>query len=66
MKINGDPAGIEELKKIGQVRKDYLKYLLTEVQTNTDLSTTFKSADGATKYKITLDKRTQELTVTKL
>ena len=50
MKFNGDPAGIEELKKIGQERKDYLKYLLTEVQTNTDLSTTFKASDGATKY----------------
>jgi hypothetical protein len=66
VKINGDPAGIEELKKMGTERKDYLKYIITEAKTNTDLSTTFKGSDGTTKYKLSWDRMTGELTVTKI
>jgi hypothetical protein len=66
VKLSGDPEGVEELKKINQERKDYLKYLITEAKTNTDLSTTFKSLDGTRKYKITYDRMNQELTVAKI
>ena len=65
MPINGDPDGIEELKKMQQERKDYLKYIITEAKTNTDLSTTFKGSDGETKYKVTYDRQTGDLTVNK-
>lgn len=66
MKLNGDPEGIEELKKMQQERKDYLKYLITEAKTNTDLSTTFKSADGTANYKLSYDRKSGELTVSKI
>ncbi len=66
MKINGDPVGIEELKKMKLERKDYLKYIITEARTNSDLSTTFKGSDGSSKFKITYDRMTGDLTVNKL
>ena len=66
MKIVGDPDGMEELKKMQVERKDYLKYIITEAKTNTDLSTTFKGSDGQTKYKITYNRMAQELKVEKI
>lgn len=66
MKLSGDPEGIEELKRMQQERKDYLKYLITEAKTNTDFSTTFKSADGTKKYKLSYDRKSGELTVSRV
>ena len=66
MKLVGDRDGIEELKKMQQERKDYLKYIITEAKTNTDLSTTFRSADQERKYKLTYNRLSQELTVEKI
>lgn len=66
MKLAGDPDGIAELKKMQQERKDFLKYIITEAKTNTDLSSTFKSSDGSVKYKITLDRMTKEFVVSKM
>jgi uncharacterized protein (DUF736 family) len=65
MKLVGDPDGLEELKKMQTERKDYLKYIITEAKTNTDLSTTFRSSDGQTKYKIIYNRAAQELSVEK-
>jgi hypothetical protein len=64
MKFTGDEDGIKELKEMKETRMDYLKYILTEVRTNTDNSTTFKSHD--VKYKIELDVSTKELKVSKV
>jgi len=66
MKLVGDPDGIEELKKMQQERKDYLKYIITEAKTNTDLSTTFQSADRRNKYKLTYNRMSQELSIEKI
>lgn len=66
MKLVGDASGLEELKKMQAERKDYLKYIITEAKTNADFSTTFKSTDGATKYKLTFDRLAQELKVEKI
>lgn len=46
MKIDGDPKGIEELKKLKDKNIQYLKLLLHEARTNTDLKTTFKGSEG--------------------
>jgi len=66
MKLMGDPDGIEELKKMQQERKDYLKYIITEAKTNTDMSTTFTGSDGQTKFKLIYERLAQELRVEKL
>ena len=66
MKLVGDPDGLAELKRMQTERKDYLKYIITEAKTNTDSSTTFKSGDGAVKYKLTYDRLAQELRVDKV
>jgi len=65
MKLTGDPDGLAELKKMQAERKDYLKYIITEAKTNTDLSTTFRGSDGTTKFKITFNRMAQELNVEK-
>ncbi len=66
MKLVGDQEGIEELKRMQEERKEYLKYIITEAKTNTDLSTTFTSSDQGTKYKLTYNRLSQELTVEKV
>lgn len=66
MKLSGDEEGIAELKKMQQERKDYLKYLITEAKTNTDLSTTFKNSEGTKKFRLSYDRKSGELTVKKI
>ncbi len=63
MKFTGDPDGIEALKRMREERKDYLKYLVTEVRTNFDHTTSFKDKDVS--YKIVMDPQTGTLDVQK-
>ncbi len=46
MKLTGDQQGIEELKKLREKDIEYLKFLLQEAKTNTDLRTSFRGTDG--------------------
>ena len=46
MKLEGDPEAIEALKALKEERPDFLKFLLSEVRTNTTRSASFKTADG--------------------
>ena len=46
MKLVGDEAGIAVLKAMHAKDKGYLKFVVGEARTNTDLKTTFKSEDG--------------------
>lgn len=48
MKLEGDPEGIAALKALREKDKNYLKFLVGEARTNTDLRTTFKTEDGRT------------------
>ena len=66
MKLTGDIEGIAELKKIGQERKEYLKYLITEAKTNTDFTALFTGSDASLRYKLTYVPQTGELLVEKL
>ncbi len=62
MNLVGDPAGLEELKKIKEERKEFLKFLLAEVKTSLNCTATFKGTDGR-QWKLTFDGRRDELKV---
>ena len=46
VKLEGDEEGIEVLKAMHAKDKDYLKMLVAEARTNTDLKATFRSDEG--------------------
>jgi hypothetical protein len=46
MELTGDPAGLEELKKIREDRKDFLKFLITEAKTSLRRYAIFNGSDG--------------------
>jgi hypothetical protein len=48
VKLEGDEEGIAVLKAMHAKDKTYLKFLVGEAKTNTDLKTTFKAEDGRT------------------
>ena len=62
MELIGNEAGIAALKAIKEKNRDYLKFLLGEIRSNTDLKTVFKADDGI-RYCVTLDAKAQTLTV---
>ena len=41
-----DSEGLEELKKLKNDRKDFLRFLITEAKTRFSQSSTFKGSDG--------------------
>jgi hypothetical protein len=47
MRLIGDPSGVAALKALGDERRDYLKFLIGEAQSNTDHRTAFKAGDGS-------------------
>jgi hypothetical protein len=65
VQITGDDAGIAALKAIKEKNRDYLKFLLGEIRSNTDLKTTFKSDDGQ-HYAVALEPKSMTLTVSKI
>jgi hypothetical protein len=46
MKLVGDPAGLKELKRMNEERKDFLKFLITEAKTSFKRIADFKGSDG--------------------
>ena len=64
MDLNGDQVGIAALKAMRDKNKEYLKFLLAEIKSNTDLRATFKD-DAGQQFDITLDPKANTLTVTK-
>lgn len=62
MKLEGDEEGIAVLKALHARDKDYLKMLVGEARTNTDLKTTFKSDDGR-RYVLRVDLESGNLRV---
>ncbi len=46
VKLEGDEEGITVLKAMAEKDKEYLKMLVAEARTNTDLKATFRSEDG--------------------
>lgn len=62
MELSGDEKGLAELKKLSKDNKDFLRFLLSEAQTNADASASFKGEDG-TEYilKVNTVKQTIEV-----
>ena len=65
MKLVGDDQGIQALKSIKEERPSYLKFLLSEAQSNTNHSAEFKASDG-TAYRIRYNSASGDLEVEKL
>jgi len=65
MKLKGDPLGIDELKKMRESNPDFLKFVLKEASTNTDLKTTFKSPNGD-RYQVSFNPKTFEFLIEKI
>lgn len=62
MELVGDPAGLEELKRMKTERKDFLRFLITEARTSFSRSAEFKGGDGR-HWKMTYDGQAEELRV---
>ena len=63
MKLAGDADGINALKELKEKNPDFLKFILNEMKTNTDLTAVFKSHDGSSKFKIVYDPKTGEINI---
>jgi hypothetical protein len=64
VKLEGDEDGIAVLKAMHAKDPTYLKFLVGEAKTNTDLKTTFKAEDG-TAFVLRVDVKTGNLVVDK-
>jgi hypothetical protein len=64
MKLTGDPDGIAVLKDLVSDHRDYLKFLITEAQSNTDHHAPFKGNDGS-RWELVLHLVSGELEVRK-
>lgn len=62
MELTGDPAGIAALKALAAADKSYLKFLINEARSNTDLCTRFTDASGA-HWVLRIDPATGNLVV---
>lgn len=62
MKLVGDPDGVTALKELVGEHRDYLKFLITEAQSNTDHVAPFKAPDG-TKWELKLHLENGDLEV---
>lgn len=65
MKLVGDPDGLAALKELVDGHRDYLKFLITEAQSNTDHATRFKANDG-THWELKLHLESGDLEVRKV
>ncbi|GAB5547305.1 MAG: hypothetical protein RLO52_33540 [Sandaracinaceae bacterium] len=64
MKLEGDEEGIAVLKAMHAKDKTYLKFLVGEAKTNTDLRAPFKGEDGRA-FLLRVDPKTGNLVVEK-
>jgi len=62
MHITGLEQGVAALKVLAEKDREYLKFLIKEAQSNTDLRTTFKAPDG-TAYVLRLDVKSGDLVI---
>ena len=62
MKLTGDAEGIAALKALHAEDKEYMKFLVGEAKSNTDLKAPFKAKDGR-KFLLRLDLATGDLEV---
>ena len=62
MRINGVDDGVAALKALAGKDREYLKFLINEARSNTDLRTTFRSAQGKA-FQLRVDIQSGDLVV---
>jgi hypothetical protein len=62
MELTGDPTGLDELKKIREQRKDFLRFLITEAKTSFRRYAIFNGSDGR-RWKLSFIGQRDELEV---
>ena len=62
MKLTGHEQGVAELKTLHAENNTYLKFLIDEARTNTDLMAEFRGKDG-TLYILRLDLKSGDMVV---
>ncbi len=64
VELAGDEAGIAALKSLRDKNKEYLKFLLAEIRSNTDMRATFTAENGQA-FTITLEPKSGTLQIAK-
>ncbi len=62
MKLSGDPQAIDTLKALHKKNPGYMKALIDDARSTTDMTTYFRDEAG-NRYRITFDPTAGELTV---
>jgi hypothetical protein len=62
MRLVGDPEGIAQLKALHAQNREYLKFLVGEAKSNTDLKAPFVGGNGQ-RYMLRVDPRSGDLEV---
>jgi len=65
VKLTGDPDGVNALKALAEEHRDYIKFLITEAQSNTDHAAKFKANDG-THWALVVHPESGDLEIKKL
>jgi hypothetical protein len=60
--ISGVEQGVAALKALAEKDREYLKFLIREAKSNTDLKTTFKSSQGEI-FVLRLDVKSGDLVI---
>ena len=63
MHVTGFEPGVEALKALAEKDREYLKFLIREARSNTDLKTRFKGPDGQSTYVLKLDPKSGDLVI---
>jgi len=62
MKLDGDEEGLAQLTELHAENKTYMKFLVDEARTNTELKAEFRGKNG-TLYELILDPKSGDLLV---
>ena len=65
MHLTGYEPGVLALKAIAEKDREYIKFLIKEARSNTDLKTTFKGPDG-TVFVLKVDPQSGDLLIEQL
>jgi len=62
VRLTGDNEGLAALKALAEKDREYLKFLIKEAQSNTDLCAMFSGAEGK-RYRLRVDVKSGDLVV---
>jgi hypothetical protein len=61
--VTGFEPGVAALKALAEKDREYLKFLIKEARSNTDLRTRFKGPEGDATFVLRLDPKTGDLII---